>query len=214
MFRLDRSARYHAVRARPRNGVDATALELYLSSGEVADDLAPGASNGVLALVDDDVCGFVRRLPAEPAPVPVGVGAAVPLDELPAAFRSATRLLEAAVALGRCGLVDLGTLGPEAAIVGDHEVGEAMLQRYVRPLEGLGAAGELVLDTVSRYLANDGRLDTTARELHVHVNTVRYRLSRFEQVTSCSLRCNETLVQVWWAIRRRSIGAARMSRQG
>jgi hypothetical protein len=205
-FRLDRTAGYHAVRARPGQGpgAGAGAIERYLAQ--------PGADprrRVVLALIDGDVCGFTDRLPTEPAPVPVGVSGPVGLHELGVAFGRATRLLEAALALGRAGLIDVPELGVHAAVVADTDVGEAMLDRYVRPLLSLGPAGELILDTVSRFLGNDARLDTTARELHVHVNTVRYRLGRFEQVTGCSLRSVDTVVEVWWALRRRSLGGAR-----
>ncbi|HEX2805641.1 MAG TPA: helix-turn-helix domain-containing protein, partial [Kineosporiaceae bacterium] len=199
-FGLDRGDTYHAVRARPVPGLDATQLERQLGGRQPA-----GSRGGVLALIDGDICGFVNRLPTEPVPAPVGVSVPVTLDALGPAFRTASRLLDAARALNRTGLITLETLGVEAAVVTDHEVGEAMLDRYVRPLEALGPAGALVLDTVSRYLSNDNRLDTTARELHVHVNTVRYRLGRFEQVTHHSLRDISTLVEVWWALRRRAL---------
>jgi hypothetical protein len=199
-FGLDRTLTYHAIRARPAPGIDATQLERHLGGGPCR-----GSRAGVLALIDGDICGFVSRLPTEPVQAPVGVSAPVTLDALGPAFRTATRLLDAARALDRTGLITLETLGVEAAVVTDHEVGEAMLDRYVRPLEALGPAGALVLDTVSRYLSNDNRLDTTARELHVHVNTVRYRLGRFEQVTHHSLRDISTLVEVWWALRRRAL---------
>ena len=206
-FGLDPGAGYHAVRARPTPEVDALRIERYLAGRPVRS--TPGrsdvAAGGVVALIDGDVCGFVVRLPPEPAPVPIGVSAPVPLDDLGSAFRTATRLLYAARALDRTGLVTVAALGVEAAVVADDEVGEAMLERYVRPFEALGPAGAMLLDTVSRYLGNDNRLDTTARELHVHVNTVRYRLGRFEQVTHRSLRDISTLVEVWWALRRRAL---------
>ena len=200
VFGLDRTTLYHAVRARPTTSIDATRLERLLEGGQVGT-----TSNGVLALIDGDICGFVSLLPTDPVPAPVGVSGPVALDALGPGFRTATRLLDAARALDRTGLITLETLGVEAAVVTDHEVGEAMLERYVRPLEALGPAGAMVLDTVSRYLGNDNRLDTTARELHVHVNTVRYRLGRFEQVTHRSLRDISTLVEVWWALRRRAL---------
>jgi hypothetical protein len=199
-FGLERNLTYHAVRARPVFDADATQLERLLGGRQ-----STGARGGVLALIDGDLCGFVSRLPTDPVPAPVGVSGPVPLDALGPAFRTATRLLDAARALNRTGLITLQTLGVEAAVVTDREVGEAMLERYVRPLEALGPAGALVLDTVSRYLSNDNRLDTTARELHVHVNTVRYRLGRFEQITHHSLRDISTLVEVWWALRRRAL---------
>jgi hypothetical protein len=199
-FGLDRDTEYYVVRARPSFGVDTGRIERYLAG--TASRPRPAA---VLALLDGDVYGLVDRLPTDPAPVAVGVAGPSGIGDLGPAFQRASRVLEAALALGRNGLVDVAGLGVDAAVVADTDVGDAMLDRYVRPLEALGAAGALILDTVSRFLGNDGRLDTTARELHVHVNTVRYRLGRFEQVTGSSLRSNDTLVEVWWALRRRTL---------
>jgi putative transposase len=41
----------------------------------------------------------------------------------------------------------------------------------------------------------------------VHVNTLRYRLRRFEELTGTSLRCVDDLVEIWWAIRRHELAA-------
>jgi len=34
----------------------------------------------------------------------------------------------------------------------------------------------------------------------VHVNTVRHRLGRFDEITGRSMRGVETLIEVWWAL--------------
>jgi DNA-binding PucR family transcriptional regulator len=102
-------------------------------------------------------------------------------------------------------MFSLADLGLQPAILADPDVGEHLTQRFVTPLERAGTPGRVILETVERYLANDGRLEVTAGELCVHVNTVRYRLNRFEELTSCSLRRTEDLVVVWWALARRRL---------
>jgi DNA-binding PucR family transcriptional regulator len=83
-----------------------------------------------------------------------------------------------------------------------------VLERYVFPLERRGKSGAAILDTVTRYLENDCQVDVTAAEVGVHANTVRYRVTRFEHLTGCSLKHSESLVEVWWALRRREIPEA------
>ena len=46
----------------------------------------------------------------------------------------------------------------------------------------LTKAGDVLLDTVTAFLASGGGLETTARALFVHANTVRYRLRRVGEV--------------------------------
>lgn len=199
-YGLDARAAYHAVRARPGPAAGVSELERFLLG-----EPAPARRAGLVALVDGDVVGFVARLPAAPAPAAIGVAPAAPLAELGAAFRSATRALDTAIALGARGMFDLGALGLQAAVLADEEVGQALVARYIAPLERQGTSGRVVLQTVERYVANDGRLEVTAQELGVHVNTVRYRLARFEEQTERSLRDNEALVEVWWALQRRRL---------
>ena len=49
------------------------------------------------------------------------------------------------------------------------------------------------------------RIDETAKALHVHPNTLRHRLRRFEEATGTTLRDPRALVEVWWALERRSL---------
>ena len=147
----------------------------------------------------------MAKVPAGRAPTAIGVSPAVRLPELGPAFRLATRALETALALGASGVFELADLGLHPAVLADQDVGQALVERYVRRFERQGASGRVVLQTVERYVANDSRLEITAQELSVHVNTVRYRLTRFEEQTACSLRDNEALAEVWWALQRRRL---------
>jgi hypothetical protein len=200
VYGLDPAAAYYAVRALPPADSGAGELERFLHA-------QPGrfARNGLVALIDGHVTGFVRRLPSGAAPATVGVAGPVLLPGLEPAFRLASRALETALALGAKGVFGLQDLGLHPAVLADQDVGAVLLARYVTPIERMGTSGRAMLQTVARYLANDSALTVTARELGVHVNTVRYRLSRYEELTGRSLRENEALVEVWWALQRRRL---------
>ncbi len=58
------------------------------------------------------------------------------------------------------------------------------------------SGGDVVIDTVESYLSNERSVNTTAHQLGVHPNTIRHRLTRFEETTGRSLRGTETLVEV------------------
>jgi DNA-binding PucR family transcriptional regulator len=45
-----------------------------------------------------------------------------------------------------------------------------------------------MIDTLEKYLAFDGSMAQTARALHVHVNTLGYRLRRMEEIAGISLK--------------------------
>jgi DNA-binding PucR family transcriptional regulator len=61
------------------------------------------------------------------------------------------------------------------------------------------AAG--LLDTLSAFMACDGSWSRTAEMLHVHVNTVRYRIERVEALTGRTLTRLEDRVDVFLALR-------------
>ena len=64
---------------------------------------------------------------------------------------------------------------PERAVAGDRSAVAELITRYYDPL---GAGAGQLHDTVAAYLEFGGSLETTARALHVHPNTVRYRLRK------------------------------------
>jgi DNA-binding PucR family transcriptional regulator len=69
---------------------------------------------------------------------------------------------------------------PERALAGDPEAEWQLIEQIARPLE---EAGGSLLETVETYLEAGGVLETCARLLFVHPNTVRYRLRRATDVT-------------------------------
>jgi DNA-binding PucR family transcriptional regulator len=69
---------------------------------------------------------------------------------------------------------------PERALLGDSAAVDALAMHLVAPL---AAAGPALGDTLDAYLDSGGAVETCARQLFVHPNTVRYRLKRIAEVT-------------------------------
>lgn len=69
---------------------------------------------------------------------------------------------------------------PERALAGDPEAEWQLIDQIAKPLE---LAGGALLETVETYLEAGGVLETCARLLFVHPNTVRYRLRKAADVT-------------------------------
>lgn len=61
-------------------------------------------------------------------------------------------------------------------------------------------ADDFTAETVQAYLDHDGRLGPTGETIHVHPNTVSYRLERFAERTGVDPRTNEGLLQVGLAM--------------
>ena len=68
---------------------------------------------------------------------------------------------------------------PERMLAGDQLAKQALITTYYLPL--VSGSTEL-LQTLRAYLENGGSLETTAKSLFVHANTVRYRLRRMAQI--------------------------------
>ncbi|WP_020495312.1 PucR family transcriptional regulator [Sciscionella marina] len=69
---------------------------------------------------------------------------------------------------------------PERALDGDGDAQAQLVEQIARPLEDSGGA---LLETVQTYLEAGGVLESCARQLYVHPNTVRYRLKRTTELT-------------------------------
>ena len=58
-----------------------------------------------------------------------------------------------------------------------------------------------LLETLDAYLMSDLNVNVAARRLHVHPNSVRYRLGRVEEIADCSLHDLAAVVELYVALR-------------
>ena len=155
--------------------------------------------------LDRDLVG-VGTEPAAPLPgIVAGVGPRARLAALPGAFAQASRALQTAIAFGREGTFSLADLSIRPAILSDQALGSAFTDRHLGPLAALGRLGIELEETLRTWFEQDMRIEETAKALHVHPNTLRHRLNRFEETTGSSLRRPADLIELWWALERRRL---------
>lgn len=192
-FGLDPAAAHVVVCVRPDEAHPADTLERLL--------LPSTWSAGLTAQVGEDLLAVLPAGDAVPAlPVTAGIGWAGLLSALPRSYRDAARARETAVAFGRAGAHRLDELVLPAAVLAEEALTDILVARHVTPLRELGPFGEELLASLRAYLAHDLNVEAAARELGVHANTLRHRLARAEETTGASLRCAESLAEVWWAL--------------
>ena len=88
----------------------------------------------------------------------------------------------------------------------DDALGDAFTGRHLEPLQALGRLGAELEDTLRVWFEQEMRIEETAKALHVHPNTLRHRLRRFEETTGANLRRPADLIELWWALERRQLG--------
>lgn len=71
---------------------------------------------------------------------------------------------------------------PERALLGDVDAADELVNTVYASLTASGP-DDPTLETVRTFLRTGGSLETTAKELSVHPNTVRYRLKRAAETT-------------------------------
>jgi len=78
----------------------------------------------------------------------------------------------------------------------------ALVDDVLRPVIDYDEAhGGDLLPTIRTWLEHDRQTDKAARSLHIHPNTLLYRVRRFEQITGRSLASTEVLAETWLALR-------------
>ncbi|WP_436523085.1 helix-turn-helix domain-containing protein [Actinoplanes sp. HUAS TT8] len=160
---------------------------------------------GVLAPVGGRLSGLTPRLPARlDDKVLVVSTPPVRLKNAAAAHRVALAALDAARVRRKAGPHGVTEFAGETALAG-----QPMLAGFLRDelLGALDPADDFHRDlagTALAYLDRGQRLDLTAGSLHLHPNTVRYRLRRLQELTGFGaaeeqLTVLET-VRWWWAL--------------
>jgi DNA-binding PucR family transcriptional regulator len=87
----------------------------------------------------------------------------------------------------------------------DAEMLEQFCRLLLEPLERHDAAnGTQLIETLRCFVFSGGRWAQTAERLHVHVNTLRHRLSRIEELTGRQIGDPDDRVDFHLALRARA----------
>jgi purine catabolism regulator len=147
------------------------------------DDRARGALTGAL----DAAVGLSRAFPADAS--------------LAVARREALWALDRAVEAGR-DVVSYGDDRTGRWLTSDSADLRALVEQVLGAVIDYDAAHASDLVTSVRvWLEHDRQTDRAAAALHIHPNTLLYRVRRFEQISGRSLASTESLAEVWLALR-------------
>src|SRR5947207_5199738 len=168
---LDPGRRYHCLVADVSDPREARHVESALA-----------APDGVSALVDGYLCAVVSRVPPLDGVLAV-VGPPVAPADLAATYRLCRTALDPARRLGLHGRQRLTDLAPAVAVDSHPRLGAMLAAERLTALDHGDEFHRLLAATALVYLEHGSRVDLAALALHVHPNTVKYRLRRLGELT-------------------------------
>lgn len=169
----------------------------------------PDGFHPLTAHFDGDLIAVLAHRPTDGAlAIPEGQRAAIEGPVLPRnlyqAYAHTSLILDCADRFGISGLVDRDNLALLLAVAECEDVGETIYTRVIQPVSRT-RSGEEILATLTAYLAHRCSVAETAEALGVHQNSVRYRLTRYAELTGVDLGDVDDLIEVWWALKFRAI---------
>jgi DNA-binding PucR family transcriptional regulator len=91
-------------------------------------------------------------------------------------------------------------------LLGDPGVARGLLDDVLGPLALAPAATrERLVETLAAWLAHQGEVRPTAEQLHVHPQTVRYRVAQLRELLGDRMACAEGRLELELALRARRI---------
>jgi hypothetical protein len=169
-------------------------------------------ARGLLALTEGDRvsgldAGDGASLPADSALVAVGEPTA--RSDLPDALDELRLLGDLGRRLGRRGRLEPDAFLAELLLARSPRLAEMAYQRALGPLVAYAERRESdLIDTLAAFLECDLDRRRAAERLHVHPNTLDYRLRRVEELTQLDLSHPDDLVLTTLALKQRALGAA------
>ncbi|MFB9690838.1 helix-turn-helix domain-containing protein [Amycolatopsis plumensis] len=159
---------------------------------------------GVYGLVEGRLTGLAARPPAGVA-LADGVRLVVAPPAALAELREVHRLGTAAARIAGPGCHDLTELAGEIALTAQPLLARLLTAGLLGALDPGNTFHRELAATALAYLDHGQRLRPTAEALHLHPNTVRYRLDRLAELTPVALTENSSgrvldAVRTWWAL--------------
>lgn len=143
------------------------------------------AADGLVGMVDGYLCAVTGRLP-DPAPLEEILVVASPRvrpDRMPGVYDLCRSAREVAGVRGLRGLRRLTELATTVVVDGHPRLAALLADDLLAGLDPADDLHRLIARTALAYLAHGSRADLTAAALHVHPNTVKYRLRRLGEIT-------------------------------
>lgn len=174
----------------------------------VADALASDGAACLLLRQQDELLVLIQDGEAERAALTgaasVAVGFSRPIEagsSVAVARREARWALARALEAGRPS-ASYGAGRTERWLTSESADLRALAEQVLGAVLAYDAAHETgLVPSVRVWLEHDRQTDRAARALHVHPNTLLYRIRRFEQISGRSLASTESLAEVWLALR-------------
>ncbi|MFI0449834.1 helix-turn-helix domain-containing protein [Actinomadura sp. 6N118] len=192
---LDPAVPYHCVVSDVSDPAVAAGIEAALTA----------TGHGLCGLVDGRLAALVTRLPSFPPDTPLLVAApAVPPAEIAPLYELGRRALRAGRTAGLHGLRSLTDLALLTVTQAEPALGRLLAGGLLGELNADDPFHRELAETALAYLDHGGRIDDTAGALHVHGNTVKYRLRRLRELTGRSpsdAAGVESAAHWWWALR-------------
>jgi hypothetical protein len=165
---------------------------LALTEGARIAGLAPASEEPISLTLDPDVVVAI-------APPTGRASLAATLDDM-------RELADLGQRLGRTGRVTIDELLPELLLASAPRVADALWHRVVGPIKSRRPerADEL-LGTLDAYIDSNLDRQLTARRLHIHPNTLDYRLRQVRELAGVDVHRTDDLVLVALALRQRTL---------
>lgn len=128
-------------------------------------------------------------------PVRIGVGSVVAPTHLKHSLRQATRALKAAQSETDIVFDEELTL---EMIIDDlrKETKQELIKRTIKPI----LHEKELLETLSAFFTHNQSLKETAKSLHIHINTLHYRLKKINELTALHPRQTKSLVILYLSL--------------
>jgi hypothetical protein len=169
-------------------------------------------ARGILALTEGDrVAGLAPPTAGDAALARSGcvllIGEPAARARLAGMLDDARRLLELAVGRGHRGVVSLDDLVAERVVLRAPEIGESLSDAVFGPLDAHdGQRGSNLAETLTAYLASGLDRRRTADALHLHPNSVDYRIKKATELTGFDPGRPADLVKIELAVAARDLG--------
>ena len=191
---LDLTRQYHCVLADVTNPRESTRIEALLETPD-----------GLSGIVRGYLCRVTPQYPPNRDLDVLAVASMpVPPHELADAYRLCRDALSAGRARGVVGLRPVTDLAIGVAVDAQPLLGRMLAREQLRALSPDDAFHRLLAETARVYLQNGSRVEPTAATLHVHPNTVKYRVRRLAELTPFETTGTDDALdhamRWWWAL--------------